>query len=295
MDALMEAVEWFLDDMRVQRGASEHTVLAYQNDLRSASALFLRLGVQRWSDLESKHLLAFEAELRPPMARATAQRRLSSLRSLLKFLKKNGEVSVDLPSTGGFSKARQVPKALAFEPLERLLEAPDCSQPSGLRDRAMLEVVYGAGLRVSELVGLTLDQIDLIEGLIRVTGKREKTRVVPLPEGTKAWLATYLQQGRPKLLKRSSGRVFLSDTGKPMLRQTVYHRLQHLATQAGIDASISPHTLRHTYAVHLLKGGADLRAVQELLGHESVATTQVYTQLDLEEVRKRYRQAHPRA
>jgi integrase/recombinase XerD len=294
VEALLEAVEWFLDHLKVQRGASEHTVLAYHNDLRLAASLFASRGVEDWSRLSPADLLAFEATLGPPLARSTAQRRLSSLRSLLKFLKKNGATAVDLPSTGGFSRKKAVPKALSTDPLSRLLEVPDVATPQGIRDRALLELIYGAGLRVSEAVDLPTASVDLIEGLLRVTGKRGKTRIVPLPETTKAWLATYLEHARPKLVRTPVGVVFVSDSGKAWSRQSVFARLQRIAVEAGVDEKISPHTLRHTYAVHLLKGGADLRAVQELLGHESVATTQVYTQLDLEEVRRKYRSAHPR-
>jgi integrase/recombinase XerD len=157
-----------------------------------------------------------------------------------------------------------------------------------------MELVYGAGLRISEAVELEFDSLDLEERAVRVTGKRGKTRRVPLPAETANWMRKYLQEGRPKLVKGASGRIFLSDTGRVLLRQTAYKLLERYARRADLPIGVSPHTLRHTYAVHLLKGGADLRAVQELLGHESIATTQVYTELDLEEVRQKYRAAHPR-
>lgn len=291
----MEAVEWFLDHQRVQRGASDHTILAYQNDLAAFSDLATQNGVHQWRDLQTAHLLAYEATLAPPMARSTAQRKLSALRSFLKFMRKNGELEIELPSTGGFSRARRVPKALEKTDVERLMEAIEIESPGGIRDRAFFELIYGAGLRVSEAVDLPMSSVDLIEGMLRVTGKREKTRMVPLPEATRAWLATYLQEARPKIARRPIGRVFVSDRGNPISRQSAYAKLKNLAQQAGLEKVPSPHTLRHTYAVHMLKGGADLRAVQELLGHESIATTQVYTELDLEEVRRKYRAAHPRS
>lgn len=270
-------------------------MLAYANDLGLAADFFVGIGVGEWSQLDTPAIMRYETSLGPGIARSTAQRRISCLRSFLKFLKKNGEgPSADLPSTGGFRKPKAVPKALSSAKLEALLNAPDLARPTGMRDRALLELIYGAGLRVSEAVELEFEAINLDERAVRITGKRGKTRYVPLPAQTVDWIRRYLNDARPQLAKRASSRIILSDQGKPMLRQTVYTRLQGMAKRAGIEERISPHTIRHTYAVHLIKGGADLRAVQELLGHESIATTQVYTQLDLEEVRKRYRDAHPR-
>lgn len=290
-----EPMEWFLDSLRVERAASPHTVLAYSNDLRRAATAFARMGVQGWDGLTSETLLRYESSLGPPIARTTAQRRVSALRSLLKFLKRNDAgPSSDLPSTGGFKKARVLPKALPPAQLEALLDAADLTKPSGLRDRTILELIYGAGLRVSEAVCLDQGSLDLEGAAIRVVGKREKTRWVPLPAQTVEWMRRYVEQGRPKLVKSPTSRLFISDRGKSLRREQVYVALNRMARKAGIDQKIGPHTLRHTYAVHLLKGGADLRAVQELLGHESIATTQVYTQLDLDEVRRRYRSAHPR-
>jgi integrase/recombinase XerD len=192
-------------------------------------------------------------------------------------------------------KAKTLPKALTYVQLEAVLNAADLSTPKGVRDRVVMELIYGAGLRVSEAVSVEREAVDLNGAAIRVTGKRGKTRWVPLPSLTVHWLRLYLQDARPKLATKPSSMLIVSDRGKPLRREQVYVRLERLAKLAGLEQKIGPHTLRHTYAVHLLKGGADLRAVQELLGHESIATTQVYTQLDLEEVRKRYRAAHPRA
>jgi integrase/recombinase XerD len=293
--ALIEPVEWFLDHLKVERGASEHTLLAYRNDLTVARAFFAKLGILFWADLSPQTLSRYESTLGAPLARTTAQRRMSSLRSLLKFLKKNGEgPECDLPSTGGFKKPKSLPKALSLDQLNALLEAPDLAKPEGLRDRALIELIYGAGLRVTEAVTLERAALDLEAGAVRITGKRGKTRWVPLPAVTAQWISKYILEARPLLAKRPSSLVILSDTGKPLLRQTAYDRLERLSQRAGIETGVSPHTLRHTYAVHLLKGGADLRAVQELLGHESIATTQVYTQLDLQEVQRKYRKAHPR-
>lgn len=280
----------------MERGASDHTVAAYRNDLSKAADFFEELGIERWRDLEPPEIVKFESSLGAPLAKTTAQRRLSSLRSFLKYLKKEGRgPGGDLPSTGGFKKPKTLPKALPFDQVSKLLDSADTGKPEGLRDRALFELVYGAGLRISEAVTLRLENLDLDHSALRVTGKRGKTRVVPLPGETSIWIKRYLAQARPYLQRQPSSLVILSDRGKPLLRQTAYHRLAELCKRAGLPPGIGPHTLRHSYAVHLLKGGADLRAVQELLGHESIATTQVYTQLDLAEVQRKYRLAHPRA
>lgn len=292
---LTEAIEWFLDYLRVERGASEHTVLAYAKDLSLAEEFFSRVGLTDWKDINGKQMLHFQSTLGPPLAVSTAQRRMSSLRSLLKFLKKQGSgPEADLPSTSGYKKPKALPKALTADAMVRLLSIPDTTTPVGLRDRCLMELIYGAGLRISEAVGLRIDEVDLYESALRITGKRGKTRWVPLPAGTMGWIKSYLASGRSALVKKPLAVLIVSDRGKPMLRQTAYDRLERFATLAGIETGVSPHTLRHTYAVHLLKGGADLRAVQELLGHESIATTQVYTQLDMAEVQRKYLAAHPR-
>jgi len=293
--ALGEEIEWFLDHLRVERGASEHTILAYHSDLEKAAGFFHAVGLGSWRAIEANHLLRYEASLGTRIARSTAQRRITALRSMLKFLKRNNEgPATDLPSTGGFRKAKTLPKALPIEQMQALLSVPDLSKPNGMRDRALMELIYGAGLRVSEAVGLEISNLDFETKSVQVLGKRGKVRRVPLPQGTIEWMQRYLRDARPHLAKRANARVLLSDRGLNLLRQTAYDILEKHAKLAGLPQGVSPHTLRHTYAVHLLKGGADLRAVQELLGHESISTTQVYTQLDMEEVRAKYDKAHPR-
>jgi integrase/recombinase XerD len=295
VNELKQDVAWFLDHLKHERGASEHTLLAYQNDLHAIAIHFASQELPHWSQLTTPMLLSFEATLGAPMARTSAQRRVSALRSFLKFLKRNNVgPTIDLPSTGGFKPPKTLPKALTKPKVNDLLAAAVPDEAATYRDRALFELIYGAGLRISEAVGITLDAVRLNDQVIRVTGKRGKTRVVPLPDETARWLRQYLDEARPKLLKKPMEQLIISDTGKVMARQTAYQRIRRMATLAGIEGHLSPHTLRHTYAVHLLQGGADLRAVQELLGHESIATTQVYTQLEMDEIRKRYLDAHPR-
>lgn len=295
-DELEEGLAWFLDHLAADRGASVHTVQAYRRDLSLVLAWMRENGVSDWKQLTAEHLRNLEQVLASGVRVTTLQRRLSAVRSLLKFLKRRQiATELRLPTTGGFRKPKRLPKALDRAMLESLLSKPDLSKPEGLRDRALMELIYGAGLRVSEAVGLTLGQLDLQEGVVRVTGKREKTRMVPLPGPCLDWIERYLTEARNALLvDRGADTVLLGDRGRPMLRQTAYAMLSRYARAAGIEAAVGPHTLRHTYAVHLLKGGADLRAVQELLGHSSIATTQVYTELDMTEVKRRYDSAHPR-
>lgn len=178
--------------------------------------------------------------------------------------------------------------------MRSLLDAPDLTNPVGLRDRGLMELIYGAGLRVSEAVGLRIEDLSLDTAAVRVTGKRGKTRWVPLPALTLPWIERYLAEARPVLDRRSRPEVFLGAKGGALSRSMGYRILEAAAKRAGFGRPVGPHVLRHSYAVHLLRGGADLRAVQELLGHASVSTTQVYTQLDLDAVKQKYASAHPR-
>lgn len=238
--------------------------------------------------------MAYQASMGGHVKPMTLRRRVSSLRSLLKFLQRRAvPLAASLPSAAGIRTPRRVPKALPAEKLGALLAVPDLSTPTGLRDRALMELIYGAGLRVSEACGLTVSQLSLDSASLRVTGKRGKTRWVPLPGQTVEWIDRYLAEARPALSRRPLAQALLADRGGALTRSRAYRILEKHARQAGIG-KVGPHALRHTYAVHLVQGGADLRAVQELLGHSSIATTQVYTQLDLDEVRRRYTAAHPR-
>lgn len=268
---------------------------AYRNDLESAASFFRGLGLSDWSEVDPAVLARYRSSLGPPLKVTTLRRRVSSLRSLLKFLKHRHQgPECELPSVSGTRLPKRLPKALPLELLERLLDAPDLKTPQGLRDRALMETVFGAGLRVSEACGLRFEELSLDTAALRVTGKRGKTRWIPLPALTLPWIERYLVEGRPHLVKRPVGEVFVDGHGRALSRSMAYRILEKHAKAAGIERHVGPHVLRHTYAVQLLKGGADLRTVQELLGHASVSTTQVYTQLDTEEVRRKYTAAHPR-
>lgn len=191
-------------------------------------------------------------------------------------------------------KERKLPKALSEDEIRKLLDAMDGAEPSKQRDRALFELLYGAGLRISEALSIKLSDLRLSEEALTVTGKRGKSRWVPIPSETLRHVATYLEHARPKLQRSAAEWVILSDRGNAMSRQVAFRRLQVYQRLAGIQQELSPHVLRHSYAVHVLRGGGDLRAVQELLGHESIATTQIYTELQLDDLRGQYRTAHPR-
>jgi integrase/recombinase XerD len=291
-EALNESVEWFLDHLKVERAASPHTLEAYSRDLAEVIELFPT--IQDWAQLEPFHLLEFDRFLSTVPSKRSAQRKASSFRSFLKFLVRNGtRLNIDLPSTGGFKSGKRLPKALDHVVVGEMLAAEQDKKLSP-RNRAILELLYGAGLRVSELVSLETHQIDFENSSLRVIGKRNKTRLVPIPRETLEVIRDYMRVHRPILAKKPIANVFLSERGAKLSRQAVYSVVADAAKIAGVANGIGPHTMRHTYAVHLLKGGADLRAVQELLGHESVATTQVYTELQTDEVKQRYSSAHPR-
>lgn len=289
-------IEEFLDVLWLEKGLSPHTRSAYRTDL---------LAFARW--LEGRGLtlenLGRDAVLdhlgwrlsEGYQARSTA-RFLSGLRSFYKYAVREGRVAEDptllvsMPQLGA-----PLPKSLSEADVEALLAAPDTEDTLGLRDRTMLEVLYATGLRVTELISLTLDEINLREGSLRVFGKGSKERLIPLGEEAIAWLEDYLKTARPLLLGGQPGDIlFPSQRGTPMTRQTFWHRIKLHAQVAGIRTSLSPHTLRHAFATHLLNHGADLRTVQMLLGHTSLSTTQIYTHVARVRLQQLHAQHHPR-
>lgn len=299
MSELSAEVEEFTDHLLIDRGASVHTVEAYSRDLKIAIEYFENSKMKSWSDLNSRKLTEFETYLFSKCSPSTLQRRMSALRSFLKFRVKRGSSNgTVLPSSGIYQRGKSLPHSLSVTDVQKLLEAVDSSKAEGLRDRTVLELLYGGGLRVSEAVQLKMNECDFETGTLRVTGKRQKTRMIPLPSETLEWIQKYLKIGRPHLGQNTVGHrcdnVILNNHGQPILRQNVLKIVTLAARQAGLQTVPSPHTLRHSYAVHLLRGGADLRVVQELLGHESLATTQIYTVLDMDAVRESFLKHHPR-
>ncbi|MCY1215648.1 Tyrosine recombinase XerD [compost metagenome] len=289
-------IDRFLDALWLEKGLSEHTRSAYRSDLAHFNGWLDERGMtldKAGRDLILDHL-AWRLD-QGYKARSTA-RFLSGLRGFYRFLLRENLIledptlQVDLPQLG-----RPLPKSLSEADVEALLDAPDLEDPIGLRDRAMLEVLYACGLRVTELVSLTLEQVNLRQGVLKVFGKGSKERLVPLGEEAIAWLERYQREARPFLLDgKPSDVLFPSLRGEQMTRQTFWHRIKHQAQVAGISKSLSPHTLRHAFATHLLNHGADLRVVQMLLGHSDLSTTQIYTHIARARLQELHARHHPR-
>lgn len=290
-------VQSFLDALWLERGVSPNTLAAYRSDLSKFEAWLCAQGCDLLA-LNRELLLAYLAHRHATHAhpRSTA-RFLSCVRRFYQWLLRE-ELKVDDPTLNvAMPKiGKPLPKALSEADVEALLSAPDLGTPLGLRDRAMLEVLYASGLRISELVNLGLSAVNLRQGVVRVMGKGNKERLVPLGEEATRWISDYIAQARPGLLHgRTSDTLFISQQGQAMTRQTFWHRIKQHAGVAGIKRSLSPHTLRHAFATHLLNHGADLRVVQLLLGHSNISTTTIYTHVAKARLQALYAQHHPRA
>ncbi len=293
------AIESFLNYLSVERGVSQHTLAAYSNDLFQLADFMASRRVSDWPHVSPEHVALFMDDLNDrSYAGSTKARKVAAMRSLFRFLKEERMVA-DNPTDGLRSPriGRPLPKALTTEEVDRLLaSAAADSTPDGLRDYAMLELMYACGLRVSELVGLDLGHVDSVAGTVRCFGKGAKERVVPLHDTAVSALERYLAHGRPAIATgRGGDAIFLNRKGQRLTRQGFWLRLRRGAIAAGVTAKITPHMLRHSFATHLLHGGASLRHVQELLGHASISTTQIYTHLTSEHVRREFERAHPRA
>ncbi|MEX2530333.1 MAG: site-specific tyrosine recombinase XerD [Gemmatimonadota bacterium] len=287
----------FSDYLRFERGLSDRTVVAYLGDVLRLTAFLRSKGVARPDDVDHAVLREYLYHLKDTGLAATSIRRsLSSMRSFFGFLLEEGACAADpterleSPGTG-----RTLPTVLTQAEVGRLLEAPSPSSASFLRDRAILELLYATGLRVSEMVGIRLLDLELEEGLLTAYGKGGKERVVPFGRSSAEAVRRYLHHLRPELDRGlGGGMLFLNLRGRPLTRMSVWTLVKEAAEVAGISKRTSPHTLRHTFATHLLEGGADLVVVQELLGHVDISTTQIYTHLDREYLREVHRKFHPR-
>jgi len=284
----------FLGYLATVRGLSPRTLEAYAQDLKKLE-VFLALMDRDLLSATEEDLRAFLGSLDGHLAPASVARMVSSIRRFYRYLVMQGlreENPAELLMAP--RKPRTLPQFLTVEEVERLLSAPNVKRPQGIRDRALLEVMYGSGLRVSETVGLELPHLDLQDGLVRVRGKGAKDRVVPLTDAAVRWLSAYLEGVRPGWNLRGSNRVFLTRRGGTLTRVAVWKLLQKYARKAGIEKDVHPHMLRHSFATHLLMGGMDLRTLQALLGHASLNTTQIYTHLDLARLREAVQKYHPR-
>jgi integrase/recombinase XerD len=292
----------FLAYLELERGLSRNTLEAYRSDLLQFGEFLQRRGLDA-PTAGHDDLAAFLSELaggtdeRPPVAAATLQRKAACLRSFYRHLRREGLIEHDpTAELRGPPRTKRLPLVLSREEVGMLLNEPKGSEPRALRDRALLEVMYACGLRASEAVGLELADVDLAEGLLRARGKGSKERIVPIGLEAVGALRAYIQRGRPPLVGvKVETRLFVNRRGSGLTRQGLYKIIQGHAGRVGLGGKMSPHTLRHTFATHLLAGGCDLRSLQEMLGHADLATTQVYTHLSAERLKDAYFSAHPRA
>ena len=293
-------LEAYLANLSAERGLSSNTLIAYRQDLTQFLAHLegrhvTDVGAISGADVESFLAWGRQSGLKG----SSLARKAASVKTWMQFLCRDGHRQDDPTETSELGKPppQRLAQTLSFPEIERLLRAPDPTAPEGLRDRAMLETAYGCGLRVSELVALKVSDVDMRAGLLRPFGKGGKERQVPLGDAVRDTLAAYLSGARPKIIqgKPPAPFLFVTRQGGPMTRQHFVLLVKSYARAAGVSKTISPHTLRHSFATHLLSGGADLRAIQEMLGHASVQTTQRYTQVDVARLREVYDRTHPRA
>jgi integrase/recombinase XerD len=292
----------FLAYLELERGLSRNTLEAYGSDLHQLTAFLGRRGITvqgaGHADLAGfLDELARGQEGRPPVAPTTLGRKVACLRSFYRHLRREETIEHDpTADLHGPRKPQRLPRVLSRAEVRRLLEQPRGSSPLALRDRALLELMYACGLRASEAVGLELGDIDIEEGMLRARGKGNKERIVPVGRQALTAMTAYLRGGRPELVgNRVQSRLLVNHRGGELTRQGLYKIVQGHARRAGLQEKMSPHTLRHTFATHLLAGGCDLRSLQEMLGHADLATTQVYTHLSADRLKDAYFGAHPRA
>jgi integrase/recombinase XerD len=292
----------FLGYLELERGLSRNTLSAYASDLAQLGEFLRGRGV---APLRAEHsdLAAFLSGLaagdedHPPVAATTLQRKAACLRSFYRHLRREGLIEHDpTADLRGPPKTRRLPKVLTREQVARLLAQPKGSEPLALRDRALLELMYACGLRISEACALQIGDVDVQEGMLRARGKGAKERIVPVGRAAVRAVESYLARGRPPLVgTRVEPRLFVNHRGGALTRQGTYKIIQNHARGAGLDRKMTPHTLRHSFATHLLAGGCDLRSLQEMLGHADLSTTQIYTHLSADRLKEAYFDAHPRA
>ncbi|MBN2239553.1 MAG: site-specific tyrosine recombinase XerD [Dehalococcoidales bacterium] len=301
---MKDEIKRFLTYLSVEKGFSDNTLAAYQNDL-SQLVSFVEEDASKsgkmpsWTDFNRQTMLAYQLQLKERnYAATTLARKIAAAKSFFKFLMSEGKIkenptqNVASPNVG-----RILPKPITLKQVRALLDQPaKQSTPEAKRDRAMLELLYASGMRVSELISLNVDDIDTDGGFVRCFGKGNKERMIPIYRQATLIVDEYIREARPQIVRRDSEKaLFLNRRGERLTRQGFWQILKGYAKAAGLNEEITPHTLRHSFATHMLNGGADLRSVQELLGHANISTTQVYTHLTSDHVRRTYDKAHPRA
>ena len=294
---MKQHLDRFLHHLTVERGLSENTLIAYDHDLTRFFGYLRQRGIEELSKVDKLTLRTFLVVLRHQgLSARTVARNQVALRSFFRFLALEGVMSVnpseDLESPG---VVKTLPSLLTSREVEQLLEQPELKSPLGLRDRAMLEMLYATGMRVSELVGFPTNQMNLETGYVVIYGKGSKERLVPLGKEAVRWIGHYLERVRNDLLKgKESPYLFVGRSGRGLSRQRFWKSLKNYGQKAGIPKRLTPHLLRHSFASHLLEGGADLRSVQALLGHADISTTQIYTHVTGERLKKVHKRFHPR-
>jgi integrase/recombinase XerD len=295
---MRKSLEEFIHYIQVEKGLSENTIAAYRRDLEYFLAFLSAQGVKTLSHVDRRAVLSYQIHIkRSGLNLATVRRRMVSVRGFFRFLILEGRFEADPTENIESPKGLQgLPKTLAPADVEKLIGAPDPDTPLGMRDRTMMEVLYATGLRVSELVGLKVCDINLEVGYVLTMGKGGKERLIPLGDTAQSWLRDYLARTRSRIvMSDQSGFLFPNRFGKKMSRQGFFKIIKKYAMKAGIGKEISPHTLRHSFATHLLENGADLRSVQAMLGHTDISTTQIYTHVSREKLKKVFEKYHPRS
>ncbi len=298
MDNISEHIDRFINYLVVEKGLAQNSVKAYSSDLSDFARFLAESEVEALDAIEKLNILLYLEDLKKRRSSTqTSARRLVCLRNFFLFQQAEGKISTNpaeellLPRL-----SRQLPDSLTIQEVETLLGQPNRQKPSGFRDATMLELLYATGLRVSELIGLRLHDVDLEELVVRTMGKGGKERLIPLHRSAAEMIREYIHNARPGLLKQKrSEYLFLNLRGGKLSRQYFWKRIKEYALEAGITKSISPHSMRHTFATHLLDGGADLRSIQAMLGHVDISSTQIYTHVSRERIKSEYDRLHPRA
>lgn len=295
-----DLIDEFSRYLLIDHGKAENTIKSYRQDLTKFTIFLEKQSMTNIEEVDQQTIRLFLAYLRESgYAASTTSRIISTLKKLFVYLLKEGRVELNpLALIQSPKKVHRLPKVLNMQQVDALLNAPDTTTSWGLRDRAVLEVMYATGLRVSELIGLTIDELHLDLGFLQTIGKGNKERIVPLGEEAEYWMSEYLTLIRPSFAQKSkqpSSVVFLTERGNAFTRQGIWKNLKKYVALANIDFEVSPHMLRHSFATHLLENGADLRMVQELLGHSDISTTQIYTHITQQRLQKVYRKYFPRA
>ena len=292
-------IESFLNYLIVECGLSDNTIKGYKGDLRNFSNYLQDEGIKQFQDLRAKMIVSFiEKEKQRGLSENSISRSLVTIKMLYKYMIMEGKISVNPMSSVNTLKLRKhLPEVLHYKAVEEILRAPDCNDKLGIRDKAILELMYATGARVSEVASIKVSWINFDYGYIRCQGKGSKQRIVPMGAEASKSIRRYLQEVRPFLVKIEGDEplLFLSRTGKKLRRENIWSIVKKYAIKAGIRSNISPHTLRHSFATHLLEGGADLRSVQEMLGHSNISTTQIYTHIDRKYLKSIHQKFHPRA